>query len=46
MHIRARGMRFGVLDIDLAVEFELDVVGSLFRLRAASEGQAGGFEID
>lgn len=45
-HIGAGGMRLGVLDIDLAVELELDVVGGFFGFAVAGEGKAVGFQID
>ena len=45
-HIRAGGIRRGVLDIDLAVEVELDVIGGFFGFAVAGEGKAIGFQID
>ena len=45
-HIGARCMRLGVLDIDLSVEFKLNVIGSFLGFASAGEGEAGGFEID
>lgn len=45
-HIGARGMGLGVLDIDLAVELDLDVIGGFLGFAVASEGQAVGFQFD
>ena len=45
-HIGARGVRLGVLDIDLAVELELDVIGGFLGFAVASEGEAVGFQVD
>lgn len=42
-HIGARGMCLGILHVDLAVEFQLDVVGGFLGLAAAGEGEAVGF---
>ena len=45
-HVGAGGMRLGVLDIDLAVELELDVIGGFFGFAVAGEDKAVGFQID
>ena len=39
-------MRLGIVDVDLGVEFQLDVVGSFLAIGVTGEGQAGGFEIE
>ena len=46
VHIRARGLRLGILDVDLAVEFQLDVVGGFLGVGVAGEGEAIGLEVD
>ena len=45
-HVGARGMCLRVIDIDLAVEFELDVIGGFLGFAVASEGKAVGFQVD
>ena len=39
-------MRLGVVNVNLAVELELDVVCCLFSLRVAGEGEGAGGEVD
>lgn len=39
-------LRLGVVDIDLGVEFKLNVVGCFFAFRVAGEGEACGLEVD
>ena len=39
-------VRLGVFDVDLAVEFKLNVVGCFFAFRVAGEGEAGGLKVD
>lgn len=39
-------MGLGVFDIDLGVEFQLYVIGGLFGVGMAGEGEAGGLQID
>ena len=39
-------MRLAVLGVDLGIEFELQVVGCLFGVRVAAEGEGGGFQVD
>lgn len=44
--VRAGVVRLGGVDVDLAVELELDVVGRLLGRGVAREGQAAGLELD
>lgn len=46
VHVRAGVVRLGGVDVDVAVELELDVVGGLLGLGVAAEGEAAGLEVD
>lgn len=46
VHVGAGVVRLGGVDVDVAVELELDVVGGFLGLGVAGEGEAGGLEVD
>ena len=45
-HVSRGVVRLGVFDVNLAEKLELDVIGCLFRLRFAGEGQGSRLQVD